>query len=433
MGATAVTPVASPAGSSTSPARSRTYRALRGLQFLAVQTGIQIVTLACGVLLVNRLPPADFAVFTVATAAFNILAVVADGGVMSAMMALGAEIRSDRVQTRALIEDVLRFRAVFTLIGFVACTVFSTLALTRLGLDPAFVAIVVATCAMYGAAATVQAVWSVVLRLQSAFMALQRFDATAVVLRLLIVLIVVALGSGSMIAVASSLLPFVLVSVLCWRAGRAYAANEAPHGAYTERIRPIVKSAFPAVLFFAFQGQLTVGLMGLMGSSTEVASAGALARVATVFSPLGPLLANVMAPRFAMLPSERVRRVFWSWGAAVVVLSLTITFFTYAAATPILAVLGPPYRSLRVELTLCMAIAALAFVETFVGLMNKARGWMRLSWTIFPLTLGLQGLALTIWDVGDLRGALTFSLVGGIGRLAAGFVQAHVSMRRLHS
>jgi hypothetical protein len=140
-----------------------------------------------------------------------------------------------------------------------------------------------------------------------------------------------------------------------------------------------------------------------------------------------------MAPRFAILAPEKVRRVFWTWGAMVVVLSLAATLFAYTAATPILAVLGAPYRGLRVELTLCMASAAFAFVETFIGLMNKARGWMRLSWTIVPLTLGLQGLALTIWDVGHLRGALMFSLVGGIGRLSAGLVQTYASMRRLHS
>jgi hypothetical protein len=76
-----------------------------------------------------------------------------------------------------------------------------------------------------------------------------------------------------------------------------------------------------------------------------------------------------------------------------------------------------------------MAASSVGLAETFIGLMNKARAWMTHSWTIFPLTLGMQGLALTFCDVRELRGALIFALAGATGRLASGLLQAWWALR----
>lgn len=404
-------------------------RSLKGVRFLSIQSGIQLVSIASGFLLVNQLRPEAFAVFTVATAAFNLLALIADGGVMSAMTALGAGVRTDPVQSRALINDVLTVRRVLSVLGLLAAAVLTVVTLGRLGSRLSTIAALIIVCAVYGVGATVQAIWSVVLRLQGRFETLQRIEGIAALVRLCLVVAVIVVGAGAAGAIGSSLLSFLLVSILCWRFGQQYVAVEAPDTLYLERIRRIVRSAFPAVAFFALQGQLTVALMGVFGTATDVASAGALARVAAAFGPLGPLLTNVVAPRFAILPDSAATRFLVRWGAVVVVFGAAATGFSFLAAQPILSLLGEPYRHLRIELALCMAASSIGLAETFIGLMNKARAWVKHSWTIFPLTLGMQGLALTICDVRELRGALIFAMAGGTGRLASGLLQAWWAVR----
>jgi O-antigen/teichoic acid export membrane protein len=404
-------------------------RSVKGLRFLSIQSGIQLVSVASGFLLVNQLRPEAFAIFTVATAAFNLLALIADGGVMSAMTALGADVRADPVQSRALINDVVTVRRVLSALGLGAAALLTAVTLGRLGALLTTITALVAVCGVYGVAATAQAVWSVVLRLQGRFDMLQRIEGISALVRLGLVIAVVVAGAGATGAVGSSLLSFLLVSILCWKHGQKYVAPEAPRSLYLERIRPIVRSAFPAVAFFALQGQLTVALMGIFGTSTDVASAGALARVAAVFAPLGPLLTNVVAPRFAILPHGSAPRFLVRWGTLVVLFGVAGTGLSFLAAQPILALLGEPYRHLRDELALCTAAASVGLAETFIGVMNKARAWMKQSWTIFPLTLGLQGMALMFCDVRELRGALIFALAGGTGRLAAGLLQAWWAVR----
>jgi hypothetical protein len=404
-------------------------RSLKGVRFLSIQSGIQLVSIGSGFLLVNQLRPEAFAVFTVATVAFNLLALIADGGVMSAMTALGAGVRTDPVQSRALINDVVTVRRILSILGLAAAALLSGITLDRLGLPLSASAALIVVCGFYGVGATVQAVWSVVLRLQGRFETLQRIEGVASLVRLCLVIGIVVAGAGATGAIGASLLSFLLVSILCWRFGRKYVAPEAPRSLYLDRIRPIVRSAFPAVAFFALQGQLTVALMGVFGTSTDVASAGALAKVAAAFGPLGPVLTNVLAPRFAILPAGGATRFLLRWGAVVVVFGVAATGLSFLAAQPILALLGEPYRHLRVELALCMAASSVGLAETFIGLMNKARAWMKHSWTIFPSTLGMQALALTFCDVRELRGALIFALAGGTGRLASGLLQAWWALR----
>lgn len=404
-------------------------RSLKGLRFLSIQSAIQLVSIGSGLLLVNQLRPEAFAVFTVATVAFNLLALIADGGVMSAMTAIGAGLRADPIQTRALINDVVSVRRGLSVLGLGAAALLTAITLLRLSVPVSAISALIVACGIYGVAATAQAVWSVVLRLQGRFETLQWIEGVAAVVRLCLVAAVVVMGAGAGGAVGSSLLSFVLVSILCWWYGQEYVALDAPRRLYLERVRPIVQSAFPAVAFFALQGQLTVALMGVFGTATDVASAGALARVAAIFGPIGPFMMNVVAPRFAILPHGSALRFLVRWGAGVALFGLLATALSFLAAQPILALLGEPYSHLRVELALCVAAASMALLETFLGLMNKARAWMRYSWTIFPFTLGMQGMALAFCDVRDLRGALSFALAGGAGRLAAGLFQACHAVR----
>ena len=72
----------------------------------------------------------------------------------------------------------------------------------------------------------------------------------------------------------------------------------------------VVREAVPGVAFYALQGQVSVGVMMLLGSPLAIASIGALSRVGAVYALLGPLIDNVVAPRYARLGGGRLSVVY---------------------------------------------------------------------------------------------------------------------------
>lgn len=155
---------------------------------------------------------------------------------------------------------------------------------------------------------------------------------------------------------------------------------------------------FPASIFYAVQGQITLMLITVFGhNAASVANVGALARLGQIlvlFAQMNPILVE---PFFARLQAARLARVYL--GAVVLVTLFAAAFTASAFLFPqiFLWVLGAKYGNLRFEVGLQVLSSSLAFVSGFLWVINSSRRFVYWWNTVFNISLTLLVQAIVIW------------------------------------
>jgi hypothetical protein len=200
----------------------------------------------------------------------------------------------------------------------------------------------------------------------------------------------------------------------------------------TREIRRMAAPVLPGLVFFAFQGQITVLLASVFASTQSLAEVGALARLGALFSILGAVVSVLVAPRFPQLPRERlVRRsaaVVAAAGAVASVLSLT----AFVAPQPLLFLLGPAYDGLHVEVAWFVVAASVMFVADVLYAVNLARRFV--WWWATGLSIGLilvtQLASATVLDLGSTLDLQYFAALTSAAACAAQVVTLVSGLRR---
>ncbi|WP_269526539.1 lipopolysaccharide biosynthesis protein [Coraliomargarita parva] len=168
----------------------------------------------------------------------------------------------------------------------------------------------------------------------------------------------------------------------------------------------------PSIAFFAFEGQITIFLIGIFGALSAVAEVGALGRLGMLFVVLNRMGGVLVSPHFAKLESHQVpRRVAFCLGVTALV-SLVIAASGYFFPQLFLLVLGAKYQHLQFEVFLVVSASAARLLDFYTYSICIARKYIY-SWfsiaDIVPLVLAMIA-ATMILDLSSLRGILYFSL-----------------------
>ena len=133
----------------------------------------------------------------------------------------------------------------------------------------------------------------------------------------------------------------------------------------------------PGMIFFAFQGQLTIFLISIFGTTESVAEVGALGRLAQIFTALTALSGAVICPYFARLPTEKVPRRYALTIAGAIAAACALTLFAHAWGDPVQWLLGPRYRDMHSESVGMIAASSISFVAALMHGVALARKWVR--------------------------------------------------------
>jgi O-antigen/teichoic acid export membrane protein len=388
-------------------------------KFAVVQGIVQMVGFLSGILLIRHLDQREYAYFTIANTMQGTLNTLADIGISVGLVSIGGRVWQDRNRFGQLIKTASNLRRKLGAIAAIVITPILFFMLVKNGAPIPYTFVLIALVLAGLSVQLALGVLGVVPRLRSDIGWIQTIDLAGAAVRLLILvgLLYLFLNSAVAVAVGSATL-FLQYWML-----RRYSArvidfdapeNEEDRSAMQRFIRHLAANA----VFFCFQGQITIFLLGFFGRVNSIAEVGALGRLGMVFTVLTNLLTNVFGPAFARCQDPK--RLRWQYAAivgGVAAFSLVLIAAAVLFPAAFLFVLGAKYAHLERELVLMVGGAVVGALTGTFWTLNASKAWIAGSWLYIPLTLGTQIALIPITDFSSVRSVLMFNLLSAVPNL----------------
>lgn len=398
----------------------RRWGALLG-RFVAVQLVVQALNFGAGLWVIRALTEREYAYYTLANTMLGTLGFLADSGIGAGLSALAGQVWTDDGRFARLIVTARRLRR-----GFAAAL--AVVVLPSLGW------LLWSRGAGWGttAALTVLVLLGAILHLEIDLLAvvpkfrgetarLQRIDLLGGVLRVagLAALLPWRMGAGLALAVpTAAALAQVGLTRRFVTASLGPLAAAAPDPEFRAGILRAVRGTAALSVFNCFQGQITLWLIGLFGTTAGIAEVGALGRLAVLFTLAGSVQNSLLFPRFARSHDPgALRRRYLGIAGAAVVLGAGLLLVACLFPRPFLMILGPKYLHLETALPLMVGGAVLGFVGATLWGLNSSRAWVAGAWWNIPLTLLAQAACAPFVNFGTVPGVLGFGIVSSVPAL----------------
>jgi O-antigen/teichoic acid export membrane protein len=178
------------------------------------------------------------------------------------------------------------------------------------------------------------------------------------------------------------------------------------------QIRGYVLSVAPATLFTAFQDQVLIFVLAILGQTRNVAEVFALGRIGQMLQLLGSANLTLVMPWVSKADHDSLPSRYGLIVGGAISLAAIILLAVLCFPSEVLLVLGRNYRGLGFELQLSVATACLSYLNSVMWSINSARRWV---WPWSGALYVVALLATQIWcivnlDLSTTRGALFMSL-----------------------
>ncbi|MEM7790761.1 MAG: hypothetical protein AAF546_05110 [Verrucomicrobiota bacterium] len=188
----------------------------------------------------------------------------------------------------------------------------------------------------------------------------------------------------------------------------------------------------PSVAFFAFEGQFTIFLMGVIGTTEGLGEIGALGRLGMLFIIVNKMGTVLVSPHFAKREVNQVLpHTIFSVGAASC-FGLVVVGFVYLFPQSLLFLLGEGYQHLQLEIVLVVMASALRFIDIVSFSICLSRKyiypWFSLV-DILPLIVAMI-IGLVFFDLSSVRNMLYFGLSMALIKLFTKFFILFIGIGR---
>lgn len=176
----------------------------------------------------------------------------------------------------------------------------------------------------------------------------------------------------------------------------------------------------PSVIFYAFQGQVSLFIIAYFGHTAAVAGVGALGRLGQMFALASQMTPMLIEPYFARLPREKLKRHYLLLIAAEGGLCCLLSGAARLFPGAFLWILGHKYSGLRYEVFLLMAGSSISYFCGVLWVVNNAR---RFTYWWYGATVVLVQLSTQIYfickvDLSTIRAVLTMNICTAAASLA---------------
>lgn len=182
-----------------------------------------------------------------------------------------------------------------------------------------------------------------------------------------------------------------------------------------------VLPAMPAVIFAAFQSQISLFLISIFGETVNIAQVAALGRIAQLFMVLQVFYMVIVEPYIARLDRERLLKTYLGLIALATAAFIPVVAFGFSYPSAILWLLGSKYSGLHDVIGWLVLATCLNQIASLVYIMNRARKWVFWSGTIVEILLlvGVQVSFIVVFGMHTTKEAVELSLASSFCYIVA--------------
>jgi O-antigen/teichoic acid export membrane protein len=400
-------------------------------KFISAQLIVQALAIASGIFLVRTLDQTQYALYTIALNMQTTMILLADMGISVGLSAIGGKVWQDKYRFGQLINTAMHLRYYLAAISITVVIPILIWMLIRNGssIIYAILITIVVLVGLYFQLTT--GVLFVVPRLQSQISRMQNLDLLLSTSRLVLLGVAYFTMLNAAVVMAASSVSAGLQRFLLGHWVTDSIDTKAPINREDQKfILSQVKKLAPNGIFFSIQGQITVWLLSIFGTTENIAEAGALGRVAIIFTVIGSVMQSIILPSFTRCQSTNIirRRYFQILGCFLI---FGLILIGIAALFPgeLLWILGNKYSHLKDELLLMMLGTVLSSIVNTMASLNLAKAWIEYVWVEIPLRIIIQIILILTLDISTVKGVLIFGILSQLSPFLVSMFLAYRGLR----
>ena len=390
--------------------RSKGYWIKTLSKFVSVQLVVQALGFGSGILLVRTLSKEEYALFILANSMQGMMNVLADSGVSSALSSIGGKVWQDPYRFGQLINTAMQWRRYLAAIAVVIVTPILFWMLIQNGASVGYAIVIIAGVLIELDFYLRISVQSTVLRLNSQIDRIQWLDLLGAGSRVsLLGASFLFLSAG--VGVLTSTITSGIQTLVLKRWIKSTINPDAPINKEDQRsIRKLVNSQLPSTIFFCLQGQSTIWLISIFGSTQNIAEVGALSRLSVLFTIIMSTMTSIVLPSFSRSQSfDLLVKRYWQILVACLIFSISLVLVSLFFSGELLWILGSQYANLKNEIILIMISSSVNSFAAILWSINSSRGWMNLAWLFPPVIIFSQIFLLFFLDISSVQGVILFN------------------------
>jgi O-antigen/teichoic acid export membrane protein len=401
-------------------------------KFLFVQIMVQALGALAGIIVVRTLDRQDYALYTISNSTTSGLFWLANSGITYAVSGIGGRVWQDRDRLGQVLKTALKVSRGMLFLASIPMLLLLVWLLHSNGGSVPAIAVILLIVMLGAFTQLLSGIYVLAPRLVGEFRFLQKIDFVAAASRLVLIAAASAIFLDTPVAMVIAL----AVAFAQWRAIRRWCSRNVnlaapPDAVIASEMRTVARRQWPNELYFAFQGQISVFLLSLFGTTESVANLGALSRIGLLFAATTATMQGIVLPGFARCQDAgRLPRLYAQVLAGNIAFASLPVIAAIVAPGPFLWLLGPKYSQLSLALLLIAINAAAGTLNGVTGALNAARAWVIPGWFLVPARLATQLGLMAAIGVSTLPQVLWISILAEASSAALNIVAAAVFMRR---
>ena len=168
-----------------------------------------------------------------------------------------------------------------------------------------------------------------------------------------------------------------------------YTATDIVNGNKKAEVRNYLLPIIPGLIFWAFQGQISIFLISFFGNSDNIADVAALSRLGQIFLLLSALSTVVISPFLARQTGKSFVRYFLISSFLAISISGLLVSLAFFYPLPFLFLLGSDYYNLKHEVGFIMISGSVSYLAGFFYSIQSVKKWMFLWHSVLNIVLTL--------------------------------------------
>lgn len=399
----------------------------------SAQAVIHIISFVSGILIIRFLPTTEYALYTLATAIYSNMVILADSGITASVMAQGGKVWQDSEKLGKVLTTGFQLRKLFGL-GSIILSVPIMLYLLHhhgAGWWKAF-AITLAILPAFFATLSGN-LYEIIPNLHQSIVKLQKIKLVASVIRAIFIVVALYFFPYTILALLAYGIAQIWANKKLKKLARSFIkATKKSSSAVRHEILKMIKRLMPECIYLCISGQITIWLISIFGTTAAVAQVGALGRIAVVLSFFGVMFGTLISPRFSRLSKnkELIFKRFIQIQVALFLVGILFIGGIWMFSSQLLWILGDSFANLELEIVLLM-------LGNFIGLfavsnfyLCTSRGWVINPLISIPISMAAIISGAIIFDVSSLVGLFIFNIYINVVML---FMHITYGLRRIHN